>query len=83
MPEFKKPTILKDSGKLVSEDKRHVLQVKHIEYNVEGNKYPKLNISIYDQDDEGFPMARPKTLNLPIEFSTTLAEAIQTLFTTE
>lgn len=76
MPEFKKPKVLKDSGRIVSEDKRTVLQVQHLEYEVDGNKYPKLNISVHKQDDEGFPQARPKFLNLPIPMSKIIAETI-------
>jgi len=76
MSEFKKPLVLKSSGKVLSEEKTSVLQVKHIEYEVDGNKYPKLNISIYKQDDEGFPQARPKSINLPIEMSDLLAKAV-------
>lgn len=80
MPEFEKPNVLKDSGKIVSKDKTNVLQVQHLEYVVDGKKYPKLNIRIYSQDSEGFPQARPKTLNLPIEISKELAEAILKLY---
>ena len=80
MPEFEKPNVLKDSGKILSRDKSIVLQVQHLEYVVDGKKYPKLNFRIYKQDVEGFPQSRPKTLNLPIEMSKELAEAVLELY---
>lgn len=76
MPEFKKPEVLKDSGKLISEDKSFVVQIKHLQYDVDGKLYPKLNISCYRQDRDGFPTERPKSLNLPIEMSKVFSEVL-------
>lgn len=79
MPDFKKPEVLKQAARIYSKDKKTAMQVKHIEYNVDGNKYPKLNISIWRQDSDGFPSERPKTLNLPIEMQELLVRSLQSL----
>lgn len=81
MPEakFEKPTELKKADKIVSESGNVVVEVKHMQYNVDGKAYPKLHIRTWNQDKEGFPLERPKSLNLPIELQEQLAKAILSL----
>lgn len=79
MPEFKKPKVLKKGDRILSEDGTTVIQIQDLEYDVDNKKYPKTNISIWNQDSDGFPLARPKTLNIPIEMKEKVARAILSL----
>lgn len=79
MPDFKKPKVLKKGERIVSKDNVVVIQVKHLEYDVDGKQYPKCNISIWNQDADGFPMSRPKTLNVPIDMAEDLSRALLSL----
>lgn len=79
MPEFKKPKILKKADRIVSAEKTTCVDVSHLEYEFDGKLYPKLHISVFKQDSEGFPSARPKTINLPIELGTEISKAILSL----
>lgn len=79
MPDYEKPKVLKKAEKVVSEDNQTVIEVTHTEYSVDGKKYPKLRIETWKQDDEGFPRARPKGVNLPIELQSAVAHAILSL----
>lgn len=79
MPEFKKPVVLKKAERIYNKDESIVVQVQHIEYEVDGNKYPKLNFAIWRQDTDGFPSEKPKTLNLPIEMQEQLVKSLLSL----
>lgn len=78
MPEFKKPKLLKKANRIVGKN-GNVLEVSHLEYDVDDKKYPKLHISIHRQDEDGFPQGRPKSLNLPIDMTPQLIKALQNL----
>lgn len=78
MPGFTKPTVLQESERIIS-DKGDVLQVLVLEYEVEGKKYPKLQIKIYKQDTDGFPTGRPKTVNIPVNMRKDLIACLNSL----
>lgn len=79
MPEFKKPKVLKKTERIYSKDKSVVMEVSQLEYDVDGNLYPKCNLRVWNQDSEGFPMSRPKTINFPIELQEKVAKALLSL----
>lgn len=63
--DFKEPKVLKDSEPIVLNEGRTIIQVKHLEYSFNDKKYPKLVISTFNRDSAGFPLSRPKSINLP------------------
>lgn len=75
---YTKPKVLKKADRFTS-DKGNVLDVSIVEYEFEGKKYPKLQISNFKMDQDGFPLARPKSVNLPLDLIGELSRALSFL----
>lgn len=78
MPEFEKPKVLKKANR-VKDEKGNCIECSHVEYSIDGNKYPKLQISVFKVDEEGFPLARKKSVNLPISQTGDLIKVLTSL----